>query len=135
MYARVSGAISGSSFRFARAGCRPSGCASVAKRGRRRSPHRALAADIGAAETALSSKIGLCRLIRPQHDHAVLVGQLVELIVRVEWVGRSSMTVNVDGVSETLGKSDRKLAIRGSFKMVAVDQNGRPRPIAAQNAA
>lgn len=65
----------------------------------------------------------------------VLVGQLVELIARVERVGRSSMTVKVEVVAETLGKADRKVAMRGSFEMVAVDENGRPQPIAAQNAA
>ncbi|MCC7253044.1 acyl-CoA thioesterase [Hyphomicrobium sp.] len=65
----------------------------------------------------------------------VLVGQIVELCARVERVGRSSMTVKVDVIAETLGKTDRKLAMQGSFEMVAVDAEGRPTPIVSPAAA
>lgn len=66
----------------------------------------------------------------------VVVGQLVELCAIVERVGRSSMTVKVDVIAETLGNPDRKLAMQGRFEMVAVDAEGRPTPIAvAQSAA
>jgi acyl-CoA hydrolase len=61
----------------------------------------------------------------------VLVGQLVELCARVSRVGRTSMTVKVDVIAETLGQPDRKLAMQGSFEMVAVDAEGRPTPISA----
>lgn len=61
----------------------------------------------------------------------VLVGQLVELCARVVRVGRSSMTVKVDVIAETIGKADRKLAMQGSFEMVAVDADGRPAPVSA----
>ena len=37
----------------------------------------------------------------------------------------------VDVLAETLGKSERKLTMRGSFEMVAVDADGRPTPIAS----
>ncbi len=60
----------------------------------------------------------------------VAVGQLVELWARVERVGRSSMTVKVDVIAETIGKPDRTLAMQGSFELVAVDAEGRPTPIA-----
>ena len=92
------------------------------------------AAAIAAARRAGGSVV-MARSDRVDFHMPVLVGQLVELIARVERVGRSSMTVKVDVVAETLGKSDRKLAMRGSFEMVAVDENGRPQPIAAENAA
>ncbi len=59
----------------------------------------------------------------------VAVGQLVELCARVERVGRSSMTVKVDVIAETIGKPERKLAMQGSFEMVAVDAEGRPTPV------
>lgn len=59
----------------------------------------------------------------------VAVGQLVELLARVVRVGRTSMTVKVDVIAETLGKGDRKLAMQGRFEMVAVDAEGRPMPI------
>lgn len=61
----------------------------------------------------------------------VAVGQLVELCAKVERVGRSSMTVNVEVIAETIGKTDRKLAMQGRFEMVAVDADGRPTPIPA----
>jgi acyl-CoA hydrolase len=60
----------------------------------------------------------------------VRVGELVELTARVERVGRSSMTVVVDLVSEVLVSGRRCLAVRGSFEMIAVDDAGKPTPIA-----
>jgi len=92
------------------------------------------AAAIAAARRAGGSVV-MARSDRVDFHMPVLVGQLVELIARVERVGRSSMTVKVEVVSETLGKSDRKVAMRGSFEMVAVDEDGRPQPIATQSAA
>jgi acyl-CoA hydrolase len=59
----------------------------------------------------------------------VRVGELVELNARVERVGRSSMTVVVDVMSEVLLSGRRRLAVRGSFEMVAVDDAGKPTPI------
>jgi acyl-CoA hydrolase len=64
----------------------------------------------------------------------VRVGELVELSARVERVGRSSMTVVVDVVSEALLSGRRRLAVRGSFEMVAVDDAGKPTPIAQSSA-
>ncbi len=60
----------------------------------------------------------------------VRVGELVELMARVTRVGRSSMTVTVDAVSEGLISGTRRLAVRGSFEMVAVDDAGKPMPVA-----
>ena len=59
----------------------------------------------------------------------VRVGELLELIASVERVGRCSMTVVVEAVAETLISGDRRVAVRGSFEMVAVDENGRPAPV------
>ena len=61
----------------------------------------------------------------------VRVGDMVELRARVVRVGRSSMTVIVDVISEGLLSGDRRLAVQGSFEMVAVDQNGKPTPVEA----
>lgn len=60
------------------------------------------------------------------------VGQLVELCARVERIGRSSMTVKVDVISETIRTHERELAMCGHFEMVAVDDDGRPVPIDAE---
>jgi acyl-CoA hydrolase len=66
-----------------------------------------------------------------QFHEPVRVGELVELTARVERVGRSSMTVAVDVIAETLVTGRRRLAMRGSFEMVAVDDSGRPTPVAS----
>ena len=88
------------------------------------------AAAIAAARRAGGSVV-MARSDRVDFHMPVAVGQLVELVARVERVGRSSMTVMVEVVAETLGKKDRKIAMRGSFEMVAIDENGRPLAIAA----
>lgn len=92
------------------------------------------AAAIAAARRAGGSVV-MARSDRVDFHMPVLVGQLVELIARVERVGRSSMTVKVEVVAETLGKADRKVAMRGSFEMVAVDENGRPQPVTTKTVA
>jgi acyl-CoA hydrolase len=45
-------------------------------------------------------------------------------------VGRSSMTVAVDMIREDRIRGRRKSAVRGTFEMVAVNELGRPVPIA-----
>ena len=59
----------------------------------------------------------------------IRVGELVELVARVERVGRSSMTVSVEMIREHLHSGQRLSAVRGTFEMVAVDERGRPLPI------
>lgn len=59
----------------------------------------------------------------------VRVGELVELTAQITRVGRSSMTVTVDAVSEELITGKRRLALRGSFEMVAVNGTGNPVPV------
>jgi acyl-CoA hydrolase len=58
------------------------------------------------------------------------VGELVELVASVVRVGRSSMTVTVDMIREDLISGARRPAVRGTFEMVAVNEFGRPVPIA-----
>ena|ERR1700761_6165206 len=65
-----------------------------------------------------------------QFHEPVKVGELVELTAQVQRVGRSSMTVAVEVVAETLVTGDRRIAMRGMFEMVAVDGAGRPTPVA-----
>ena len=59
----------------------------------------------------------------------VKVGQLIELEARVVRAGRTSLTVDVFVSAETLNTGERRLAMRGRFEMVAVDEAGRPTPI------
>ncbi len=63
----------------------------------------------------------------------VRVGELLDLSARVIRVGRSSLTVEVEGVAETLATGARRPALSGRFEMVAVDADGRPTPIASRS--
>ena len=54
---------------------------------------------------------------------------IVEVIARVEEVGRTSMRVRVDVYRENPLEGYRELATVGHFMMVALDSDGRPKPI------
>lgn len=56
-------------------------------------------------------------------------GQLVETIAHVVEVGRTSMQVEVEVVSEDLPSGERALCARGRFVMIALDVHGRPAPV------
>ncbi|MBX9938394.1 MAG: acyl-CoA thioesterase [Candidatus Obscuribacterales bacterium] len=56
----------------------------------------------------------------------VKTGHLVELVGKIEKVGRTSVTVSVDMVGENLLTGDRQLCARGRFVLVAVDPDNRP---------
>jgi acyl-CoA hydrolase len=57
-------------------------------------------------------------------------GQLAEVVGRVVGTGRTSLTVEVELWAEDLLSGRRELCTRGSFVLVAVDERGRPAPIA-----
>lgn len=86
------------------------------------------AAAIAAARRAGGSVV-MARSDKVDFHLPVAVGQLVELCAKVVRVGRSSMTVQVEVIAETFGKKDRRLAMQGSFEMVAIDSEGRPTKI------
>lgn len=56
-------------------------------------------------------------------------GELVELVARVESVGRTSMQVRVEAYREDPASGDRELCTAGTFTMVALDDGGRPTPV------
>lgn len=64
----------------------------------------------------------------------VRVGELLDMVARVVRVGRTSLTVEVEGVAEILSTGARRPALHGRFEMVAVDAEGRPTPFALQPA-
>src|SRR4029077_7318737 len=66
-------------------------------------------------------------------DFAVPVrqGQLAEVVGRVTGTGRTSLTVEVELWAEDLLTGKRELCTKGSFVLVAVDDQGRPAPIAS----
>jgi acyl-CoA hydrolase len=56
-------------------------------------------------------------------------GDMVELVGEVEHVGRSSMRVRVEAWREPHGGGAVQLATVGHFTMVAIGEDGRPRPV------
>ena len=56
-------------------------------------------------------------------------GNLVELIAKVVYTGRTSITVKVDLFSENPIMKTREHASQGYFNMVSVNENGRPIPV------
>lgn len=61
--------------------------------------------------------------------HAVPVGTIVEIIARLDKVGRTSMTVKVELWVEPMDRPERTLACQGEFVLVAVDTLNRPTPV------
>jgi len=56
-------------------------------------------------------------------------GSIVELVGRVEHVGRSSVKVHVDVFVEGMYSDTRLKAVTGLFTMVAIDDNSQSRPL------
>ena len=65
----------------------------------------------------------------------IRVGQMVETIGRIVSVGRTSMKVEVELVTEDLQTGMRKLCTRGEFVMIALDADGHPTSVPAFPAA
>lgn len=57
----------------------------------------------------------------------VIIGDSIETIARVVWVGNTSLVVKVEVFSENpVKKKERQPCTTGHFNMVAVDDNGKP---------
>ena len=56
-------------------------------------------------------------------------GELVELVARVESVGRTSLRVRVEVFKEDALQSRRELCTVGNFTLVSVDDEGNPIPV------
>jgi acyl-CoA hydrolase len=90
---------------------------------------------MGKAAFVAATRRARCAVVMATSDKVefhepVRVGELVELTALVERVGRSSMTVAVKVIAERLVSGQRRIAMQGLFEMVAVDEAGRPTPIA-----
>ena len=91
---------------------------------------------MGKAAFVAATRHARCAMVMKSSDKVdfrspIRVGQIVEVTAKVERVGRSSLTVGVDVVAEELISGLRRLAVRGSFDMVAVDAAGKAIPIPA----
>ncbi|QHT61651.1 acyl-CoA thioesterase [Paenibacillus lycopersici] len=61
----------------------------------------------------------------------IRVGDMIDVEAIVTWTHRSSMEVYVKAETENVYTGDRKTAVTAFFSFVALDENGRPRPVAA----
>ncbi len=91
---------------------------------------------MGKAAFVAATRRARCPVVMARSDKTefhvpVKVGQIVELAAQVVRVGRTSMTVTVEVTAEELISGTRRLAVRGSFEMVAVNAAGRPVPVPA----
>lgn len=64
--------------------------------------------------------------------HAVAIGDVVTLRAQVEFIGRSSMEVDVDVHAEDPASGVPRHATSSHLAMVAVDDHGRPRPVGVE---
>ncbi|ULB12393.1 acyl-CoA thioesterase (plasmid) [Cereibacter azotoformans] len=79
-----------------------------------------------AASRHAGGPVVMARSERVDFATPVRVGEMLELTGRVVRVGRSSMTVEVEGRT---GEAGAQAVLHGRFEMVAVDAAGRPRAV------
>lgn len=60
---------------------------------------------------------------------AIPAGTLIELVAKVESVGRTSCKIHVDIFMEQMYSELRESVVSGTFSFVAVDENKKPTPI------
>lgn len=84
-----------------------------------------MSAFIAASRYARSTVV-TARSEQVDFNQPIHKGDLVEVIARIVKVGRSSMHVDVEVITEDLLSGDRKLCTRGHFVMIALDPLGRP---------
>lgn len=82
-----------------------------------------------AARSAAQRDVVMAGVSDVQFLAPVPVGHVLTLRAWVSRIGRSSLTVCVTGLAETLGAPQDEV-LKGVFDMVAVDGKGRPAPIA-----
>lgn len=68
-------------------------------------------------------------LERIDFKHPIPSGTIVELIGRVETLGRTSVKIRIDVFVEDMLEGHRLKAVTGLFTMVAIDEHKRPTPI------
>jgi acyl-CoA thioesterase YciA len=87
-----------------------------------------LAAGIVAAQRA-RGRVATVAIDGMAFHRPVYVGDLVSCYAKVTRVGRSSMTVQVDTFVLRGRTGDEVKVTEGHFAMVALDDQGRPRPV------
>jgi acyl-CoA thioesterase YciA len=63
----------------------------------------------------------------------VKVGDVLEVFTEVESVGRTSMKIHIEAWANRFETHDREKVTDATFTFVAIDKNGKPRPIPPEN--
>jgi acyl-CoA thioesterase YciA len=87
-----------------------------------------LAAGIVAVQRA-HGRVATAALDAMAFHKPVYVGDLVSCYAKVVRVGRTSLTVQVDTFVLRRRDGDEVKVTEGRFTLVAIDENGRPRPV------
>jgi uncharacterized protein (TIGR00369 family) len=87
-----------------------------------------MASFIAASRYARSTVV-TARSEQVDFNQPIHKGDLVEVVAQLVKVGRSSMSVDVEVITENLLTGERKLCTRGHFVMIALDPLGRPTPV------
>lgn len=66
---------------------------------------------------------------RVDFKESIPAGSIIELVARIEHVGRTSIRVNVDIFVENMYSDDQHRAISGSFTFVALGPDRKPVPV------
>ncbi len=62
----------------------------------------------------------------------VKVGDVLCVYTQVEWVGRTSMKIHIEAWARRFRTHTREKVTDATFTFVAIDENGRPRPVPAE---
>lgn len=81
-----------------------------------------------------ATRFGRCAFVtvsleRTDFKHPIPAGTIVELVGRVETLGRTSIKIRIDVFVEEMFQGHRLKAVTGLFTMVAIDEHKRPMPI------
>ena len=90
----------------------------------------ARAAFVAACRRA-AGPVVMARSERVDFTTPIRVGEMLELRAEILREGRSSLTVGVQGIAQPIGPGAPRPALGGQFVMVAVDADGRPRPLSS----
>lgn len=61
--------------------------------------------------------------------HPILVGDIISCYCRIGKIGRSSMPIHIEVMADRAGQEEEIKVTEGIYVFVAVDENGRPRPV------
>jgi acyl-CoA thioesterase YciA len=93
-----------------------------------------LAAGIVASQRA-QGRVATAALDGMSFHKPVYVGDLVSCYASVVRIGRTSMTVQVDTYVLRRRTGEEVKVTEGSFTVVAIDEQGRPRPVPQEDSA